>query len=377
MVLQVNAEVDSSEGRAPPEAIAPANELWAAPRIAADLAGMGGQLRSEPEDFQVVELPAYPACGEGEHLFVRVQKTELSTPEVAQLLAKTLRIAEREVSYAGLKDRRAIACQLFCVPSRVEALVPRIEIPGVQILEMKRHRNKLRTGHLAGNRFRIRVRNLVDEGPGRAVLDRLRTTGLPNYFGPQRFGATGENAAAGKALLHGGASPSRPTGEASRPRRDTDRFRRKLYLSAFQSLLFNRALAARIREGMFGRALNGDVMRRLDSGGLFLCEDARVDQARLDRFEISAAGPLFGPKMMPARGEVARAEEELLAAEGIPLSAFRRGGGESEGSRRAYRLPLPDVALSACEGGAWLEFELPKGSYATALLRELMGGDPR
>ncbi len=343
---------------------------------------MGGQLQAQPDDFQVEELPAYEACGEGEHLFVRIEKTGLSTPEVARRLANQLGIAKRDVSYAGLKDRQSRARQLFCVPSRVEANLAQLEIPQVRILEWKRHRNKLRTGHLAGNRFRIRVCNVADAAAGRAVLDRLRTHGLPNYFGPQRFGVARQNAPAGKALLRGEAVQADAEGTLAprakpRPTGRIDRFLRKLYLSAYQSLLFNRALASRIGQGTFARALPGEVMRRLDSGGLFVCEDAQADQARLERFEISPAGPLFGPKMMLARGEVARAEEELLAAEGISLEDFRRGGGETEGGRRAYRLPLPLVEMSAAGADVWLEFELPKGSYATALLRELMGGEPR
>lgn len=338
---------------------------------------MGGSLRGTPQDFQVEELPAYPPCGEGEHLFVDVEKTDLSTPEVARSLATALGIAERAVSYAGLKDRRAVSRQTLCVPSRFEDRLRAVDLPNVRILGWKRHRNKLRTGHLKGNQFRIRVRGISDAEAGRAVLERLRTLGVANYFGPQRFGTEGKNAPAGKALLQTPPSAPAPgrTGAGGRAR--GDRFRRKLYLSAYQSLLFNRALAERIRGGEFGRALRGDVMRRLDSGGLFLCEDPAIDQPRVDRFEISPSGPLFGPKMMPAGAEVARSEERLLEDEEMSLDDFRRGGGETEGGRRAYRLPLPDCFLTAEGPDAWIEFQLPKGTYATALLREVIGREVR
>ena len=327
---------------------------------------MGGRFKAAAEDFRVEEVPAYLPCGEGEHLFLWVEKRALSTPQVASALAAELGLGEREVSYAGLKDRQAVARQWFCVPARAEAAVRRMETPQIRVLECQRHRNKLRSGQLKGNRFPIRIRGPLDVGGGRAALERLRRRGLANYFGPQRFGRARQNAATGRALLMG------------EPARGLDRFQRKLFLSAFQSLLFNRALSARIEGGAFAIARAGDVMQRLATGGLFVCAEPRVDQPRLDSFEISPAGPLFGPKMMRAAGEVAEAEAELLYREGLRLDGFSAGGGETRGGRRAYRLAVPDCEIAEEGADAWLCFELPRGSYATVLLRELLGtrGEP-
>ena len=327
---------------------------------------MGGRFKATPEDFRVEELPAYLPCGEGEHLFLWVEKRALSTPQVASALAAELKLREREVSYAGLKDRQAVARQWFCVPARAEGALRGLDNPQIRVLESNRHRNKLRSGQLKGNRFQIRIRGPLNVGAGREALERLRRRGLANYFGPQRFGRGRQNAATGRALLMG------------EPARGVDRFQRKLFLSAFQSLLFNRALSARIEGGEFAIALAGDVMQRLGSGGLFVCTEPQVDQPRLDCFEISPAGPLFGPKMMSAAGEVAEAEAELLSREGMTLADFSAGSGETRGGRRAYRLAVTDCEIAQEGPDAWLGFELPRGTYATVLLREVLGagGEP-
>jgi tRNA pseudouridine13 synthase len=235
-----------------------------------------------------------------------------------------------------------------------------VSIPGLRILDLGRHPHKLRTGHLKGNRFRILVREPKNPEAGREALQRIQRVGLPNYFGPQRFGAAGSNARIGRSLLEREQAPP------------VKRFERKLFLSSYQSLLFNRALEARIRRGDFSRALPGDVMRRLDSGGLFVCMDPQRDQPRVEAFEISPAGPLFGPKMLRAQGEVAHQEEALLAAEQVTLEDFERGGRESRGGRRPYRIRLSGFELAMEGGDARLSFELPKGTYATVLLRELI-----
>ena len=155
------------------------------------------------------------------------------------------------------------------------------------------------------------------------------------------------------------------------PRRP-DKFQRKLYLSAFQSRLFNRALVDRLRAGTFDQALRGDVLRREDSGGLFVCESPEVDGPRVAAFEVSPAGPLFGPKMTAAAHAVAEAEAKLLADEGVTLDDFRRGGDETQGGRRPYRVRLGGVSLEVEGADLRLAFELPRGSYATEVLHELL-----
>ncbi|MGA9523546.1 MAG: tRNA pseudouridine(13) synthase TruD, partial [Myxococcaceae bacterium] len=261
------------------------------PLVTADVLPAGGLIKATPEDFIVEEVPAYEPSGEGDHLYLWVEKRGRDTAEVARLLARAGGVPEREVGYAGMKDRQGITRQWFSLPAIAEPKLADFAAENVQVLERKRHRNKLRTGHLRGNRFRIRVRDVKDAGAALAAFERLQSSGVPNYFGEQRFGREDDNAALGRKLLRGERLERAPTP-----------FQRRLYLSAWQSLLFNRALAQRIEEGTLGRALPGDVLRKADTGGLFVCEDPVVDQPRVDRFEVSPAGPLLGPKMPKAAG---------------------------------------------------------------------------
>jgi tRNA pseudouridine13 synthase len=332
------------------------------PRLTEDLPGTGGRLKDVPEDFQVEEVPAFAPTGTGKHLWLWVEKRARDTQEVARELARAAGVDVREVGYAGLKDRQAVTRQAFTVPLPEGGALGDFNLPGVRVLETAATERKLRTGQLSGNVFRIRLRDTDVQGAAAPVLERLQRLGLPNYFGAQRFGRAGDNAARGRALLLGQRLPGR-----------VDRMQRRLYLSAYQSLLFNRALAARLRAGLYGRALLGDVLRRADSGGLFLCEDAAVDQPRVDRLEVSPTGPVFGWKVKPLpKGEVGQREAELLAEEKLPEGAFRSGKGETEGARRAYAVPLLGLSLDTEGRDVLLCFQLPKGSYATVLLEEVM-----
>jgi tRNA pseudouridine13 synthase len=335
------------------------------PRLTEDLPGTGGRLKQAPEDFSVEELPAFPPTGKGEHLWVWVEKQGRDTHEVARALASAARVDVGEVGYAGLKDRQAVTRQAFTVPLPEEARLEALALPGVQVLSTARTERKLRTGQLRGNAFRIRVREVRAKEAATAVLERLLRLGLPNYFGTQRFGRAGDNAARGRALLLGQRLPGK-----------VSRMQRRLYLSAYQSLLFNRALAARLQEGHYGQALLGDVLRRADSGGLFVCEDVEVDQPRVERLEVSPTGPLFGWKVKPLpTGVVGEAEAQLLAAEGLPEGALRKGKGETEGARRAYAVSPGQLEASFEGADMWLSFSLPRGSYATVLLDEVMKGE--
>jgi tRNA pseudouridine13 synthase len=331
------------------------------PFITAEFPGCGGQLKAVPEDFEVEEVPAYLPAGEGEHLFLWVEKVGRSSQEVALSLSSALSLSERDISYAGQKDRHAVTRQLFCVPAKAEDRLGLFAESGVKILWAKRHRNKLKTGHLKGNRFRIRLRDVRDVSAARATLGALAARGFPNFFGAQRFGRHGDNAEKGLTLLRGERLPG-----------TVGRYERRMFLSAAQSLLFNRALAARLREGTFATALKGDVMKKLETGGVFTCTDPAADQPRVERFEVSPAGPIFGPKMEEAEGEVAQAEEKLLAHAMLVPADLLRGRGETEGTRRPYRLPLREVAIEPLGADLVLSFDLPRGSYATVLLRELL-----
>jgi tRNA pseudouridine13 synthase len=337
------------------------------PFVTGDLPGSGGTLRATPEDFRVDEVPAYLPSGAGPHLYLRVEKRGRTTPDVLRALSRILGVADRDAGYAGLKDRDALTTQWLSFPTEKDPDPAALADAGLRVLEVSRHGNKLRTGHVRANRFSIAVRG-GDATRARAAADALAARGFPNFFGPQRFGAEGRNAEVGKAILGGSSAP-----EARRAARD--RFLRRLSISAYQAHLFNRWLAERMADGLFASALRGDVMKKLDTGGLFGCEDPEVDGPRVTRFEISPAGPIFGHKLRPAAGEALAREERILGAEGITAEGFARGGGEAEGTRRAARLRV-EVALEPLPDGYRAAFELPKGSYATVVMREIVKAEP-
>jgi tRNA pseudouridine13 synthase len=332
-------------------------------RLTATLPGTGGTARQVPEDFVVEELPAYLPSGAGEHLFLWVEKVGMDTPEAAGVLTRALGLPPGTVAWAGLKDRLARTRQWLSIPSEAEARLAGLELPSsLRILSSARHGNRLRVGHLRGNRFQIRIRAPRDADAAQPVLAVLSAQGLPNAFGEQRFGR-GDTGRRGRALLLGERLPRRP-----------DRFERKLYISAFQSELFNRMLAARLEGGWYGRARAGDLLRKADTGGLFLCQAPTVDQARVDRLEVSPTGPIYGWKMPRAEGEVDAEELALLAQEGLTPERFRELGGLAEGTRRPYAVPVGELSCQRDGPDLVLAFVLPKGSYATVLLDEVMKG---
>jgi tRNA pseudouridine13 synthase len=333
------------------------------PRITSELPGSGGQVKVSPEDFRVDEIPAYLPSGSGPHLYLKIEKRGRTTRDVLRTLARALSVPERDAGYAGLKDREAVTTQWLSFPVARDPDPAGLAAPGLTVLTVSRHQNKLRPGHARANRFEVVVRGGTLEA-ARACAAALSERGMPAFFGPQRFGADGQNAAIGRALLRGERTP-----EAGRAARD--RFLRRLCISAFQSELFNAWLARRIADGLFAAALSGDVLKKLDTGGLFTCEDPAVDEPRVARFEISPAGPMFGHKLRPAAGEALAREERVLAASGVTPADLARGGGEAEGTRRAARLPVA-IALEPDGDGYRARFELPRGCYATVVMRELM-----
>jgi tRNA pseudouridine13 synthase len=334
--------------------------------VTADLAGSGGHVKASPEDFRVDELPSYAPAGAGAHLYLHVEKRGLTTRDVVRSLARALDVADRDVGVAGLKDKAAVTTQWLSFPVAKDPDPAALAGDGYRVLAVSRHNNKLRTGHLRGNRFTVTVRG-GDLARAEACAAALAARGFANFFGPQRFGAAGKNADTGRALLLGLPDP-----EARRAARD--RFLRRLVLSAWQARVFNRWLAERLQDGLFATALQGDVLKKLDTGGVFTCADPAADAPRVAAFEVSPAGPMFGHKLRPAEGEALAREARLLEAEGVAPADLARGGGETEGTRRAGRLPVA-IALAPADGGYTASFELPKGSYATVVLGELTKAD--
>jgi tRNA pseudouridine13 synthase len=341
------------------------------PLLTADLPGIGGRIKAVPEDFEVEEIPAYQPSGNGDYLYLWVEKRDMGAEYFARQVAQRLGIAAGEVGTAGLKDRRAVTRQFVSVPARAEGELGRLEGDGIRVLSVGRHGNKLKPGHLHGNRFRILVRQADPQAAERLgpLLDRLRREGLPNFYGPQRFGREGETVRLGLALLRGEPPPVPASGRRPNLR---SAFLRKLALSAAQSALFNHYLGRRLADGLLRRVLPGDVMAKWPFGGMFVAEDVGREQARFDARETVHAGPMFGRKTFAAAGEAAAREAAVLQDAGISAEAFRRFGKLLQGTRRHNLVYVDDLAAADEAEGVRLTFTLPAGSYATVLLAELM-----
>ncbi|MFQ5340305.1 MAG: tRNA pseudouridine(13) synthase TruD [Anaerolineae bacterium] len=337
------------------------------PCITAGLPGIGGELKTDPEDFFVEELPAYGPSGEGDHTFITVEKRGLNTLDVVRQLAAVLGIPARDIGIAGLKDRQSVARQRLSVPRIPPEQLRGLAFDGLRVLDAVPHPHKLRRGHLRGNRFRVRLRHVHPEAVERApaILDVLTTRGVPNGFGPQRFGVERQNHLAGHALLHNDRAALK---QLDVPNSRARRYR-SLYLSAYQSHLFNRYLARRIENGIFDTVIAGDVAKKHDTGGLFIVENPEVEAPRATAFEISATGPIYGYRMMEARAEAGQIEQAILGEEGIMLESFRPA--RLKGTRRVLRWHPDDLTWELIGDDLILEFTAPKGAYATALLREV------
>lgn len=396
------------------------------PRLLSEFQRCGGVFRADPEDFLVEEIPLYPADGAGTHTYFFIEKRGLSTMNAVHEIATALNVKRRAIGFAGLKDARAVTRQWMSIEHTDPEAVARLELPRVRVLEVTRHGNKLRLGHLRANHFRIRVRDADQTRLSELqdALGRLVAQGVPNYFGPQRFGQRGDTWQIGRALVrrdldeavdlilgrpgehdHGRVRTARQAYEAGdleaaihawpgsfRDERKAlkillrtkgnkrrafaviDRGLRKLYVSAYQSYLFNQVVARRLSTGL-GKLIEGDLAWLHASGAVFRVEDIAREQARADAFEISPSGPIFGFRMTRPEREAGTIEEQLLAEEGLALEAFKSDALRVKGQRRPLRFRPEETSIrvGADGRGAYLElrFTLARGCYATALLREL------
>jgi tRNA pseudouridine13 synthase len=298
---------------------------------------------------------------------VQVEKRQRNTEEVARALARAARVPVRDVGYAGRKDRVAVARQWFSVPELDPARLADLDLglSGVRLLAAERHPHKLRTGQLRGNRFEIRVRNLGGASRDRALaaLEDARRVGLPNRFGAQRFGRDGDNCARALELLRADAPTPRRAG----------RRQARFWISALQAAVFNRVLTERPLP--LEQVERGELAVVHESGGLFQVEDEARENARAERFEISATGPIFGTRTREPSGPALRREREALAALGVPEPGELRPprGVRLRGSRRSLRMRPSDVDLEVEGEALRLGFFLPAGGYATVLLEEIFG----
>ena len=408
--------------------------------LTADLPGTGGVIKQRPEDFLVDEQPLYEPSGEGEHLYVFVEKKGATTLDLVRRIAKAFRIRRGDVGYAGMKDKHAVTRQhlslyLPGVPdAEVAAGLERFaKYPYATVLWAERHGNKLRRGHHGGNRFSIRIRAVSPTAVLRAkpIVERLAREGLPNYLGEQRFGYRQDSHVLGRLLLKGehralldhmlgrpqpyendsvqaarrayeagdleaaldhmpkvlrhdrqALDALRQHGDVERAVRTIDRNQRDLLVSAAQSHVFNLVLDRRLRDGTFGRLLTGDLAWKHDNRSCFAVDTGTAEmengeQGRVRSIEVSPSGPLWGRGMTRPAGDVLAMEEQALAEAGLSPDEFERppAGVRGDGTRRPLRVRLtdPDLSGGVDEHGPFvrLAFQLPRGSYATMVVREV------
>jgi tRNA pseudouridine13 synthase len=327
--------------------------------------------RGADDGFVVDEVPAYLPGGTGEHLYLHIRKRGISTPEVWKRLRSAFGVKEVEIGTAGQKDARGITSQWISVPARlVEPRLTEVEARlGVELIEAKRHNNKLRLGHLRGNRFTCRL-DLTSPEQGvdadvallRARALTLATGGCPNLFGAQRFGHDDRALRDAERFL-------------SRPRYAKTK-REQFWVSALQSAIFNVWLAARVHDGTWASAVDGDVLEKR-SGAPFVCTDPVVDAPRAACGEVSATGPLYGRAMRCAERDALTRESRSLESLGISRDALLAHPSFPTGTRRSARLWAEDVVVDAAASpsatACTVAFTLPAGSYASVFLRELVG----
>ncbi|MHC4416361.1 MAG: tRNA pseudouridine(13) synthase TruD [Planctomycetota bacterium] len=400
-------------------------------RYLTDQEGIGGVIKARPEDFLVEELSLYEPSGEGEHLYLQIEKTAVSHGELISRLRRRFGVREDAIGFAGMKDKIAVTRQTVSIHLREDPPDVELDHDRIRVLWASRHTNKIRIGHLAGNRFSIRIREVdpVKVTVVKPVLDRLARIGVPGYFGGQRFGYRHNNHLVGLALLKEdwsgllaellGATGS-PFPEYQRARRelfDGGRFQdaaamwtpadrneltainvlclgksereacaavgkstRSFWISALQSAVFNRVLDQRIADGTLTTLVEGDLAWKHDSGSVFLVTADELASGRLcprlEALEISPSGPLWGAGMIRPQAAVAEAEQQALAGVGVPLDTFADTESRLQGARRPLRVPMihPETEAGADEHGPYIRvaFDLTRGAYATVLLREIM-----
>ncbi|NRA75281.1 MAG: tRNA pseudouridine(13) synthase TruD [Planctomycetes bacterium] len=404
---------------------------YSPPRLLPDVRPTGGVIRERWEDFKVTEIPLYTPCGAGEHLYITIEKSNRTTIQARDHIARVMGVRPDSIGFAGFKDKRAIAVQTFSIPLLSDAQVASIDAPWIRVVGLQRHKNKIRTGHLEGNRFEIRIRQVEPQAidDAKLVVDELARNGMPNFYGPQRFGIHGDGARIGSCLLRRQVAevvdlllspregveedyreayaagdieqamrqlpPGRnaesgllsslrthPGNQRAAIRRIPGPLRR-MYYSAYQAELFNWVLMERLERSpdAFRVPWPGDVCQLEGSRSRFHVD---LDEAAIAREkeralqgDISPTGPIFGRKMNLPTGEAGRIESAVLLAEGLRpeswLSHVR--GLKLDGTRRSLRILVrdPEVIWEQSEQALVLSFTLPAGSFATVLLEQVMG----
>lgn len=318
-------------------------------------------LKAVAEDFQVDEVLDIPLSGEGEHLWLWVEKRNLNTEEAARRIARAAGVPARSISYAGLKDRQALTRQWFSLhlPGKADPDLDKAEDETLKILSRGRHQRKLQRGAHSANGFTLRLTQLqADRADLDARLERIKAHGVPNYFGLQRFGFDGGNVLGAREY-------------AERQELPVQRNLRSRLLSAGRSYLFNQVLAERVAAGTWNQAVPGDLLAFTDSRSFFPAGEAECSDPRLAILDLHPTGPLWGLGGSPAGSQIQALEDSVAAAEPAIAKWLAEAGMKHE--RRILRLPIG--ALSWHYPGPdilQLEFVLPTGCFATAVVRELV-----
>ena len=330
------------------------------PRAYGDVLG-SAVLKATAEDFQVDEVLDIPLTGEGEHLWLWVEKRGLNTEEAARRIAKAAGVPLRTVSYAGLKDRQALTRQWFSVqlPGKADPDLSAAQNDSLIILKTARHKRKLQRGAHAANGFTLRLTQLTADKDGlQQRLEQIARQGIPNYFGAQRFGHLGGNLGEARAYAARQALPEQ-------------RNVRSRLLSTARSYLFNQVLAARVADGSWNRAQVGDLLAFTDSRSFFPATEAECSDPRLAILDLHPTGPQWGEGPSPASGATFALEQAVAEREAELCQWLVKAAMEHE--RRILRLPIGRLSWHYPESDILqLEFVLPAGCFATALVRELV-----
>ena len=323
---------------------------------------LSGVIRTKFSDFKVDEKFAFDPTGEGEHALLHIKKQDTNTDWLSRQISDLAGVRKVDVSYAGLKDRNAITTQWFSVwlPGKPDPDWSLLNSENVEILSTCRHNRKLRRGSLQGNQFTLIVRNVEgDASDFEQRMNVIKQDGVPNYFGDQRFGIDGRNLEKAEIMFGG--------------KREKDRFKRSIYLSAARSAMFNDALSQRVQMDKWSNGLPGDVMLLDNSHSYFLVTD--IDDEiirRLKEHDIHPSGPLWGRGELLSKGNIAEIEYELANKFKIFDVGLKNARLDQE--RRSLRLSVNDLKWNYDEGNNLIElsFFLPTGGYATAVLREII-----
>lgn len=323
-----------------------------------------GKIRSCNEDFQVDEIQQFSPSGSGEHVWLKIKKSGENTDWVAKALAQIAEVPRKEVSYAGMKDRNAITTQWFSVqmpgreaPSWQKALLEK-GLDSVEVLEEHRHDRKLKRGALKGNQFKLIIREF--QGSKEELeesIQRIKTQGVPNYYGAQRFGHKGFNISKAEQWFSGEFKVK-------------DRNKRSIYLSAARSWIFNHILSSRVADGSWNQAITGDVFMLSGSNSSFSQEIDDEITRRIDSHDIHPSGALWGRGRLATQHDIQKLEESISNKFSVLCNGLEVNGLKQE--RRALRLSVKDIEYQILESQAvQLSFSLPQGTYATTVLAEI------